>query len=184
MAIIHPIVISLPDWFCALLSFSMVAVIFYLGTFYAKINGVCKEHVNMQRVLDNVQHALDKMSDALVRISEILVQNKLTANLVYARSPIRLTEEGERVIQEAGFEDFYLNNKQRIIETIQQSTLKSLADLDAACKSFMLMLGDDFPDFESIKQYAFNRGEPISKILFVFAIALRDRLSEDLNIKA
>lgn len=180
---LHQITISLPDWFCAILSFSMVAVVFYLGTLYAKFNGVCKDHINMQRMLDSMQRTLDKMSDALVRISEILIQNKLTANLIYARSPIRLTEEGERVIREAGFENFYLNNKPRIIEVIQQSSLKSLADLDEACKKFMLNLGDDFPDFESIKQYAFNRGEPISKILFVYAIALRDRLSEDLNIR-
>lgn len=47
----------------------------------------------------------------------------------------------------------------------------------------MLNLDDDFSNFEDIKQYAFNRGDPISNILFVFAIALRDKLSDELNIK-
>jgi hypothetical protein len=172
----HQILVSFPDWFCAILSLSILGLAFFLGKFYGKINEICKDY-------PTIRQALTKISEALTRISEILLQNNLTADLVYRQSPVKLTEAGITVIQGAGFESFYLKNKQLIIETINKSKPKSLADLDEACKKFMLNLNEDFPHFESIKQYAFNRGEPISRILFACAIALRDRLSDDLNIK-
>ena len=47
----------------------------------------------------------------------------------------------------------------------------------------MLSVENTLPAFDNLKKYAYNKGEPISRILFASAIALRDLLQEELNIK-
>jgi len=78
---------------------------------------------------------------------------------------------------------FYETNKQLLIDRINKKSPKTVADLEEACKSVMLSIEDTLPSFNLLKQFAYNKGEPISQILFAGAIALRDILQKELNIK-
>jgi hypothetical protein len=140
-----------------------------LGTFYAEVRHVCRQH--------------PKIHTALIRISEILLQKKVSKELVYSESPVRLTEDGKRAIQESGFQRFYDANKRTLIDQIKKTNPKNLADLEEACKSVMLSLEDTLPNFHLLKQFAYSNGEPISNILFAGAVALRDILQKELAIK-
>lgn len=95
-----------------------------------------------------------------------------------------MTKDGIEALKEAKFEEFYNINKKILLERIKKVELKTMADLENACKSIMLQIEDTLPNFESIKQFAYNKGEPISKILFAAAVKLRDITTEELNIKS
>ena len=165
------IIISMPNWFCAVFSVTFVAAVFYLGALHHQIKQFCKDH--------------PKIQTSLTRISEILLQKNISKDHVYvmSKSPVQLTEAGREAISQAGFDVFYNVNKASLIKIIKDKNPSNLADLEAACKNVMLSLEDNTPKFDNFKTFAYNRGEPISHILFAAAIALRDKLQDELNIK-
>ncbi len=166
----HQFLISFPDWVYAILSIGVIAAVFFLGGLYCKVNEICNDY--------------PKIRQALTRISEILLQKKLSGDLVYTQSPVQLTPKGVQALQEAGFENFYEKNKDILFRKIKESNPKTLADLEEVCKSIMLSVNDRYNEFESLKQYAYSHGEPISSILFAASIALRDKMKVVLNINA
>lgn len=165
------IAISFPSWFYAVLTGGILAVAFLGGILYSQVRGVCKE--------------FPKIQESLIRISEILLQKKIAKAHVYlvSASPIQLTDEGKKAIEESGFEKFYAANKSALIDRIKKKNPKTTADLEEACKEIMLSAENSLPSFDLLKQYSYGHGEPIAHILFASAIALRDILQKELNIK-
>jgi hypothetical protein len=163
--------IAFPNWFYGILTIGILAFVFYLGALHFQIKKICKEHPKIQQ--------------SLIRISEILLQKKMTKDSVYAASasPVQLTEEGKKAIQESKFQEFYNANKDTLIERVKKKNPKTIADLEEACKSVMLPIEDTLPSFDLLKRFAYNKGEAISNILFAGAIALRDILQKELNLK-
>jgi hypothetical protein len=99
-----------------------------------------------------------KIRLTLVRISEILLQKGLSDDFVFTQSPVRLTPEGEKAVQHAGFPEFYDTNKSLILHAIKKQNPKL------------------------IEKYAYSSGIPIAKILFAGAVSLRDLLSKEMGI--
>jgi len=161
---------NFPTWFCAIFSLVFIGVLFYIGALHHQIKAICKDH---PRILT-----------ALIRISEILLQKKMSKELIFYQSPAKLTDEGVTAIKECGFQEFYEANKSYLLEKIRKDNPKTMADIEESCKNIMLQIEDPLPKFESIKQYAYNKGEPIARILFACAIALRDIVAREFNITA
>ncbi|MFA4858643.1 MAG: hypothetical protein WC901_06025 [Candidatus Margulisiibacteriota bacterium] len=161
--------ISFPNWFLAVFSLTFIGFVFYLGGLYIKVRDICKDH--------------PKINQALIRISEILVLKKISTEYVYSASPMSLSEKGKEALKEAKFNEFYHENKDVLLKRIKEKSPKTMADLEDVCKSIMLSMEDTLPKFESIKQFAYSHGEPISNILFACAIALKDLTVSELNIK-
>lgn len=163
------VAITVPSWFCGVLSLSLIGLVFYLGDLHCRVKEMCKDH--------------PKIQTALTRISEILLQKNHAKDLIYANSPVKLTQDGEQAIQESGFETFYELNKKFLIKEIKERNPKSAADLEEDCKNLMLTIEDTLSGFDSLKNYAYNNGEPISHILFAGAVVLRDKLKKELGIE-
>jgi len=162
------ITLAFPAWFYGVLTLSLAAFLLYIGGLHWKIKEMCKDY--------------PRIREALTRISEILLQKHLAKDYVFSQSPISLTPAGIAAVKEAGFEEFYNINKKILFERINKANPKTMADLEEVCKSIMLELEDTLSGFESIKQYAYQHGEPISKILFACAVDLRDRAAKELKL--
>lgn len=166
---ITSLTISFPNWFYVVCSATFIAVIFCAGFHWKAIHEICKE--------------FPKVREALTRISEILLQKKFAKEPLFtAASPLRLTPNGEEMITGVKFQDFYNTNKKVLLERINKFNPKNMADLEEACKNVMLPIEDTLPGFELVKQFAYNTGIPIGKILFVCAIKLRDMMAQELQI--
>ena len=126
------IVISFPNWFYGILTIGFLAFVFYLGFRYFQIREICK----------NYSKDIPKIQRSLTRISEILLQKNMTTHDVYtiSNSPIQLTNDGKKAIEESKFNLFYEKNKYELIERVKKKNPKNLADLEEACKSVMLSI--------------------------------------------
>lgn len=178
------ILISFPNWVYAVMTGGVVSVIFYLGALHYQIRKLlCLGDMHSQ--LSKICKEFPRIQESLIRISEILSQKKMTKSPIYtaSSSPIRLTEEGKKAIEDSGFMKFYEVNKQTLIDRITQNKPKTMADLEEACKSVMLPIESSLPSFELLKQFSYENGQPIAEILFAGAIALRDILQKELNIR-
>jgi hypothetical protein len=170
LPVTNNVTISFPNWFCAFLSIGILAVVFYLGALHFRIGKICDE--------------FPKVKQALTRISEILLQKKLAKDFIFSASPVKLTEDGIKILQEAKFEDFYNINKKELLDRVKKKQPKTMADLEKACKEIMLSIEDTLPAFEPIQQCVYNNGIPVMPILMAGAIFFRDKASNELSITA
>jgi hypothetical protein len=169
MSSVTHITLAFPDWFYGVLTGGIILLVFYLGSLHYRIGQFCNDHPKIQQ--------------ALIRISEILIQQNFAGSLVYTASPVKLTDEGKKAIEESGFYTFYQANKRTLIDRVNKKNPKTVADLEEICKAIMLTIEDTLPSFDLLKQYAYSTGQPISNILFAGAIALRDTLQKELAIE-
>lgn len=165
------ITLAFPNWFYGITAIGLLGLVFYMGALHSKIRNLCDDH--------------PKIQTSLIRISEILLQKKMTQDAIYvaSASPVQLTAEGKQAIANAQFQSFYEQNKKELNKRVQDKKPANVPDLEEACKEVMLSIEDTLPGFDTIKKYAYGRGEPISVVLFACAIALRDILQRELNIQ-
>ena len=167
---ITQITLAFPNWAYVLFGIGFIGFVFQLG--------------ELNRELKEIRKCFPKMHEALIRISENLFQKGITKDVVYSRSPMQLTAEGEKIVQESGFYEFYETNKKLILARIGRSHPKSMAELDQACKELMIMVERSLPKFDLLEKYAYEKGIPILNVLFASAIALRNTLGKELQMAA
>lgn len=85
--------------------------------------------------VDRMYAVFPKICDALTRISEILLQKGMAKETLFTTaSPLKLTPNGEKLIEQISFLNFYESNKRLLLDRIRKDNPKSMADLEEICK--------------------------------------------------
>lgn len=133
--------------------------------------------------LDRMYKAFPKICGALIRISEALFIKGIIKQTVFTNeSPLKLTPAGEQMLKDSGFDEFFNTNKEQLMKLVKAQNPKTPYDAEEASKKVMLEIDEKLPHFELIKNYSYNNGVPILKILLVCSVPLRDEVIKELKL--
>lgn len=160
----HSFIITFPDWVYVVFSTGVLSFIVFAIYNYIRIREVCKEFPGMRRALNIISYILFK---AGLSNTELYVSSS---------SPCKITPEGEQVLEDSHFEEFFKANKENFFAQISLRGPKTEARVEAAARELMLYLDiEKTPKAELVENFAYNIGTPLPVILFVYAIEIRNR---------
>lgn len=125
---------------------------------------------DLKRTMAKVKHNLKVIADSLVK-SNISFDPRDLRNY----SPVTLTEEGLKRIQDVGFDSIVEQHQHEFFSFIKSEEAKTKYDLEiAAIKSISGLFNKDY--FNSIKSYLYNNPQVDEKALkTTLGIYVRDR---------
>lgn len=138
-----------------------------------------------QRVLgleETIKIITDDLKDVRERFSGL--EGK-TANLFQTKSPISLTDTGNKYLKESGFKDFIDSNNE-LLSAACSKDRKMKTPYDVQESVFDFFANYDFPTeiLDKIKTYAFNQGINVDVMRRVGAIYFRDICLDSLGFSA
>jgi len=163
------------------------AVAFVLFCFWAvhwitkKITIICTEHgvltgntVKMEGNIDDIRRDL-----AYLKGSFDLLKPGTQNTLMQRKSPISLTDKGKTVATDIKAEEILSKNWEKILDILNKEIAdKNAYDIQQYCIESLSVEPAKFLDKESLlslKNYAFNQGEPLQLYTRLLGIVLRDR---------
>lgn len=114
------------------------------------------------------------------------------AKTLRSKSPIQLTEIGNQLIREIGFEDIYNNNTLIIINLLKERIIPRsngavLTDYEIEQLSLLVsrhLFDSNNAIMTGAKNYLYNNPQfPASELITVLGIYIRDRISQDPTIR-
>ncbi len=116
-------------------------------------------------------HSLDK---TMCSIRSALLQTKvLDSAFLKTESPIKITPQGKKALKESGFIDIFSEHKTKILDRIKHKNLQTDYDVQQYAINVVFVLSDE-PFMEPLKKYAYQKGEPLSELLYIAGIYVRD----------
>lgn len=109
------------------------------------------------QILDDLQLTMGKMKINIKVISDFLTLNHSEFNLneLQGYSPVQLTEEGKRFLNNIGFTSIFNRNKKDFFQCIDNEQPKLKYDVEvAAIKSIYTLSDKDYMAF--LKEYLYN----------------------------
>lgn len=100
----------------------------------------------------------------------------LDRTLFKAKSPLSLTDEGQKLLNDSGFKNIFENVKDELIKRFfEEINPKTQYDTQEKARQWMDDLSrEDYKPFVPIKSYAFKTGSDYAQILRAGSILLRD----------
>ncbi len=126
------------------------------------------EHCGLRKTLTDAKTEVDKLLEFKTN-----TQKFIDSNIYKNQSPLSLTEFGEQLIKDSGFETIFLSEKDELVKLLEKIAPKTQYDVQEKARGLMNDL-EDFPAFEPIKEYAFKNGKDFGQILRAGAILLRN----------
>jgi len=139
---------------------------------------------NMTSKIDDLEKEFEYVKDSLLLVKGGLVQAGVLKEsfLIKSGSPIQLTENGRKALQQTGFLQIFQTKKSELIQLIQQKRPQTKYDLQKAAEE---VLHNNFLDDNAMKQfkiYVYKQGMPLGDLLASAAVYVRDALAAELNI--
>ncbi|HTM63728.1 MAG TPA: hypothetical protein VL360_04440 [Gammaproteobacteria bacterium] len=94
-------------------------------------------------------------------------------NINKTSSPLTLTDFGQELVTESGFQKIFQNEKQHLAHLLEEKHPETKYDTQELARELMDNLRS-YPAFVPIKSYAFNEGKDFGQILRAGSILLRD----------
>lgn len=137
-----------------------------VGVWIGRVNN------DRQNFREFVKEVRGKLDTILFRLGKLSGSDE---NLVQTKSPVVLTEKGEKVAQEIGALTFASELAPKLVKKVKG---KEEFQIYAFCEEYVQR---ELPEkWETIvEKYAYNHGLPQYSILMVLAVVLRDKLLDD-----
>jgi hypothetical protein len=102
---------------------------------------------------------------------------------IVSRSPLHLTEIGEKILKESGIKQFVEERKEELLKQLKEENYTSAYDVQEWCFKIFDQFSNQ-PEFqEPFKDYAFQTGYSFDEIFEVGAIYFRDIALKELGLK-
>lgn len=98
------------------------------------------------------------------------------------KSPVSLTERGEKVLTESGGKKFVDDNYPELKEKVENKNSATSYDIQESAREVIQTLKED-ERMNQIKEYLFKEGLEIEDLEFVLGIYLRDKILKDKDLK-
>ena len=158
------VTINFPNWFYVICSFGVIGFIFWAGYNCKNMHEACKEFPKIRRALD--------------LISQLLLSHRWVDEHVYvsSQSPLKLTPEGQQMLNDSGFDEFFNANKERFFAFINAEKPKSEAEVEKAARNLMFYLDTKHtPKIELIENFSYKIGRPVADVIFAYSIEIKER---------
>ncbi|MBA7495395.1 hypothetical protein ES702_05977 [subsurface metagenome] len=169
------------------LSCTLLGIVATVIIYNSNINKTLGENSKGIKILEgsfkDIKYTIGVMRSAINRLTiGLFKKGILTELFIVGESPLKLTEQGIKLLDNCGFNNIYGNNdnKEKLIQLIKKENPQSKYDVQEISKKVLILLKDD-PMFIEIKKYAFNNGLDIVEILSVASIVVRDEVISQLN---
>lgn len=151
----------------------------------AKFWGAAEEKLNSVNTLNaNIQSIQESISEIKGRLNLLQPQNK--DRFTQSQSPINLTEEGKRLVEELKIEDSIASKWEEIKAAIMKDNKnKNPYDVQEFLFSMALTAPEKLVDQDGlsrIKKRAYDEGVPLASLSRVVAIVARNKYLKEENI--
>jgi len=153
----------------------------YLLPFAAALFGlfgsifVYKEKVsNIEKNVDRLTAEVRETRDKIIAC-ETSLKERERETYIKRKSPLALTDSGERLLKDSGGEDFVNNHYELLAQKVEDNSPKTAYDIQELSQQVITWLKSE-DIFNSLKDYAFKTGLPLEIIIEVMGIYLRDKI--------
>jgi hypothetical protein len=163
-----------PEWFSALVSLTVgglggvIVATITMAKYQQKVDDLKEDMKEANKKIDFLRTDADTLKEFKVN-----AQKFIDKNLYEARSPLSLSEFGEKIVRESGFLEIFSKCKDELALKLKEKDPKTQYDVQENSRALMNELGDYIP-FQPIKTYAFKNGLDYLQILRAGSILLRD----------
>lgn len=149
----------------------LLALIGYLVFFGRQFEKISK----LEEDCESNGKKIGEFDTAIATLQEFKVNTqKFIDDKIYkSKSPLSLTDLGNQLIEESGFNTIFEEEKDNLSGMLGQKHPKNKYDVQEMARSLMDEL-INYEPFEKIKKYAFETGKDYGQILRAGAIPLRD----------
>lgn len=135
--------------------------------------------------LNPVKNALAEIQKFLRESFDFTPLHKVAPANKYgvSESPMRLNDEGRKLLGESGFDNLYPKIKNKVFNRLDELKTRTLYDAEENATTALFELKDDIL-FDEIKHYAVNHPEEPLKLIFTVASwVIRDDYAKKTDIK-
>jgi len=149
------------------------------------IDGLEKTDQRIEKKVDSIEGFTKVASNSIVEIQTLLAGKGYAINqrLAYSSaSPVRLTEYGETIMRESGFNEILKQNTKFFVDLVRGKNPQTNYDIQEYSKSVINeLVNANNPLTISLKNYAYNKGLPLEIIVNSAGILLRDEVMKELH---
>ncbi len=119
-----------------------------------------------------------ELKELLIKVTECSTSLKEREPLGKKRSPVALTERGNKVLTESGGQKFIEDNLNELKEKVELKNPKTSYDVQEYSKVVIEELTTD-ERINNMKEYLYKEGMELDDLIFVLGIYLRDKVLEN-----
>lgn len=149
-----------------------------------RFNILTKTDERVEGKVDKIGDKVEETRGAIIEMQdEFKKQGYPMQRILKTASPVVLTDYGQKLVAESGFNKIFNDNKEIIIGWIMELTPKNQYDAQEFSRKALLDHKDNTL-FEPLKNYTFQHGETsLEQILRAGSIVVRDEIIKGLNLK-
>lgn len=151
-----------------------VSVLTGVISFFVYKSKVDRLEVEVKEIRTEVKEIRDKTIACETSLKE-------RGPLKKSRSPVSLTERGEKVIEESTGKSFIDSNYAELKSLVEDEKPKTSYDIQEVSHAIVFLYKED-PRINSVKEYAFKEGLELDDILDIMGIYLRDLILKEKGI--
>ena len=147
---------------------NLFVYVFAIGQYKNKVDTLEKDRDDTRKKAEDMKSELDKLLEF-----KVYAQKFIDSKIYESKSPLTLTEYGQKLVDDSGFNEIFEEVKDDIVQKLEAEELLTPYDVQEQARALMGEL-DDYSAFEPLKKYAFDNGVDYKQILRAGAIPLRD----------
>ena len=161
--------------------FSLLILAFYLVHWITKkVTTINNSHSGLSKAIEKIELNIDNIKSDLSYVKGSI--NILNAHIpnptIQSKSPISLTELGERLAKEMDLQDIIIRNWDKIYDYLDKNLIsKNAYDIQQFCIDTASISLDKFfidSDIDNIKNFAFKNGNPLMYYGSMIGVMIRD----------
>jgi hypothetical protein len=147
---------------------TIAGYLIFFGRKLEQLDRLCKDH-------DSLSTETKELLKEIAALKEFKAntQKFIDSSIYKSKSPLSLTEFGEKLIKESGFKEIFEKEKGNLAGKLFGKQPKTKYDVQEKARELMNELTEYLP-FQPLKEYAFKTGNDYAQILRAGAIPLRD----------
>ncbi len=146
----------------------LVGSLVFFGRKFEQIDGLKEDQKKQQGKIEEFDREISALKEFKAN-----VQKFMDDKIYKSKSPLSLTDFGQKLIEESGFDKVFEEEKDNLVQKLEAKNPTTQYDVQEMARLLMSELTDYAP-FEVIKTYAFEHGKDFAQILRAGAIPLRD----------
>lgn len=165
----------------------IIAVVVSIGIAWGKLNSKVD---NVSDNIDEINNKIEKINNKIEKIEDKLGDHGESIASINATfgaygihgSPMKPSEEGEKILKESGFYELYPDIKNKIFGILDKMQTRTLYDIEINSRIALKdLIGNTL--FDNMKNYVVNNPErPLELIFGIASWVIRDDYAKERNI--
>lgn len=172
----------------------IIAVVVSVGVAWGKLNSKVDNIVDdiddINKKIEKIENKIERVENKIGKIEtklsdhgeSIASMNASMSAYGIHGSPMKPSDEGEKLLKESGFYELYPNIKNKIFESLDKMQTRTLYDIEINSRLALKDLIEN-PLFDNMKNYVVNNPEKQLELIFgVASWVIRDDYAKERNI--